>query len=257
MPTYKRLFLRGLAALLPTLVTIVILVKLVAFVNNNFGKYIGTGLTYAAAWAFGDPFSPDEDEIGAYMDKAGVSQKEAIRRLRDENFKRVAQSWQMSVIGFFVAVVIVCIIGLFLASFVGRRLWRMVENTLTQVPLVKQIYPHVKQITDYVFGERKIGFSRVVAVQYPRKGIWALGFVTGPAIQVLRQTNPDYITIFIPSSPTPLTGYVITAHKEDTIDVPISVDQAFRYIISGGVITPDQKLPSLDGTGLAESGKDS
>lgn len=256
--TSKRLFLRGLVALLPTLVTLIILIKLVTFIDANFGRYIATGLTHALGATSKQLFRPTAKQLDAYLAERGIStstfgkeayeqrEQQAIQELRQANMDDVANGWQMAVLGFLLTLIIVCIIGFVLASFVGRRLWRLAETTITQVPGVKQIYPYVKQVTDYIFGERRVAFSRVVAVQYPRKGVWSVGFVTGPALEPLRRLDDSYMTIFMPSSPTPLTGYVITVLKADTIDVPITVDQAFRFIISGGVLTPDVALPGLE-----------
>ena len=82
-------------------------------------------------------------------------------------------------------------------------------------------------------------FSRVVAVEYPRKGIWSLGLVTGPGMRTVHeQLGGDLLTVFIPSSPTPVTGYTITVRRNEVIDLPMSIDDAFRFTISGGVIMP-------------------
>jgi len=224
LTTSKRLFLRGLGALLPTLITIVILTKLVQFLYNSFGQYISLGLIELVVWLTGNQAHREE----------------------------LAASWQMPVIGFLVAAVFVCVIGLLLASFIGRRLWRMVEAVITSIPLVKQIYPYVKQVTDYVFGERRMDFSQVVAVQYPRKGIWSVGFVTGPPIRDLGEMSDGLMTVFIPSSPTPFTGYVITVPREDAVDLSITIDQALRYIVSGGVITPGIEIAGLAGCASVE-----
>ncbi len=79
----------------------------------------------------------------------------------------------------------------------------------------------------------------MVAVQYPRKGIWSLGLVTGPGMRTLHQNlGGDLLTVFIPSSPTPVTGYTITVNRRDVIDLPISIDNALRFTVSGGVIMP-------------------
>jgi len=195
-------------------------------------------------------FQPSPEEVDAYAQQKGINLKSLDRIRRQEAESEIAAklwsrkqaaaatSWQVSVIGFLVALVLTCVIGLFLASFVGRRLWRLGENALTRVPFFKQIYPYAKQVTEYVFGERKLDFSQVVAVQYPREGIWSVGFVTGPSPQDIARVDPTYVSVFMPTSPTPLTGFVINARKEDMIKLQVTIDQAFRYIISGGVITP-------------------
>ena len=82
-------------------------------------------------------------------------------------------------------------------------------------------------------------FSRVVAVEYPRKGVWSIGLVTGPGMRTLQNANEGvYLTVFIPSSPTPVTGYTITVRRDEVIDLPVHVDDALRFTVSGGVIMP-------------------
>jgi len=83
----------------------------------------------------------------------------------------------------------------------------------------------------------------VVAVEYPRKGIWSIGLATNPGMRTLHEsTGEDLLTVFIPSSPTPVTGYTITVGRDKIIDLPMSIDEALRFTISGGVIQPDHQL---------------
>jgi uncharacterized membrane protein len=85
-------------------------------------------------------------------------------------------------------------------------------------------------------------------VEYPRKGIWSVGFLTGDPLQSIQQKIPDSVTIFIPSSPTPFTGYTITVPRKDTIDLPMTVEEAIRFAVSGGVLVPDhQAITSKSG----------
>lgn len=251
----KRLFLRGLGTLLPTLLTLIILIKLIGFVYENFGKYIGMGLVQTAGWVHRDLGKPSQEQLSAYMESRGIDKTkispkqraQIVHKVRQKVLRDIGQTWQVAILGFFLALVLVWVLGVFLASIFGRKLWQMLENTIVKIPVFKQIYPYVKQVTDYVFGERKLEFARVVSVPYPRKGIWSLGFVTGPAIEPLNELSEDgkgCLTVFIPTSPTPLTGFVITVPKAEVIDLPLTIDQAFRYILSGGVITPDTEIPS-------------
>jgi len=119
------------------------------------------------------------------------------------------------------------------------------------VPLVKQVYPSVKQVTDFLVGgsdDQKMSFNRVVAVEYPRKGLWSIGLVTGSTMQSIQdRTGRACMTIFVPSSPTPFTGYVIIVPREDTIDLSVTIEEALRFTISGGVvIPPSQQIPDPD-----------
>ncbi|MHC4584248.1 MAG: DUF502 domain-containing protein, partial [Planctomycetota bacterium] len=108
-----------------------------------------------------------------------------------------------------------------------------------------KVYPYVKQVTDFLFAHEekgKIPFSRVVAVEYPRKGIWSLGLVTGSGLnKVVDNVRKEFLTILIPTSPTPFTGFVIMVPKKQTIDLDMTIEEAFRFTVSGGVIAPGQK----------------
>jgi len=150
-----------------------------------------------------------------------------------------------SVVGFLIALIAVCVVGALLASVVGRTLWRMVEKFIMNTPVLSKVYPYVKQVTDFLFAreeQEKLPFSRVVAVEYPRKGIWSLGLVTGSGLEkVVDNVRKEFLTVLIPTSPTPFTGFVIMAPKEQTIDLDMTIEEAFRFTVSGGVITPGQK----------------
>ncbi len=133
-------------------------------------------------------------------------------------------------------------VGVLLASVVGKSLWRIIERFIMNTPFLKQVYPYVKQITDFMFAqeEQKSFFSKVVAVEYPRKGIWSIGFVTGPGLKnVSDKVKKEILSVLIPTSPTPFTGFVIMVPKKETIEMDMTIEQALRFMVSGGVILPD------------------
>ena len=114
---------------------------------------------------------------------------------------------------------------------------------MVAVPIIRKVYPYIKQLVDFLFSENDTPkFSGVVAVEYPRKGIWSVGFMTGESLKSIEEKLPDSVTIFIPSSPTPFTGYTITVSKKDTIDLPLTVEEAIRFAVSGGVLVPDHQV---------------
>ena len=232
---FRRFFLRGLAAVLPTLLTVSILIYVFSKIQDYIGQYINIGLYWLIAKIWMLVENPTD---------------EASRRLLANHIKDYWETWSRYWwwLGFVLAFVAIYIFGRFVGSFIGRAIWRMVEATFLKLPLVRQLYPYVKQVTDFLFSEQKIEFSRVVAVEYPRKEVWSLGLVTGPAMRTLSDaTGEDLLTVFIPSSPTPVTGYTITVKRSDVIDLPLSVDDALRFTISGGVITPfNQKAARTD-----------
>jgi len=171
---------------------------------------------------------------------------------RNEAVKQIWRNFWVegwgSIAGFLIALVAVCIVGALLASVVGKTLWRMTEKFIMNTPLLRRVYPYVKQVTDFVLTqeEQKRMFSKVVAVEYPRKGIWSIGLVTGSGLKnVVDNVEKEFLTILIPNSPTPVTGYVIMVPKEETIALDMSIEEAFRFAISAGVITPiGQRVPA-------------
>ncbi|HET6430173.1 MAG TPA: DUF502 domain-containing protein [Phycisphaerae bacterium] len=225
---FRRFFFRGLAAVLPPLLTIMILVYVFNFVQNKLGKHIDTAVKWVVVQYIGL-------SQGLAFDLTG----------RDEIWAKVQKFWgdyHLSWIGIILALVLIYILGRFLASYVGRALWRMVERALGRTPVVRQIYPSVKQVTDFLLREPAISFGHVVAVEYPRKGIWSLGFVTGSGMRRLEdRLGSDLLTVFVPSSPTPVTGYTITVRREEVVDLPLTMDEALRFTVSGGVLTPLQQ----------------
>ncbi|MHC4574801.1 MAG: DUF502 domain-containing protein [Planctomycetota bacterium] len=210
---FKSYFLRGLAVLLPTVLTIWIFVGAFGVVHDNISVHIKNGLE-------------------RLITLAGGSETELDRLWVD-----VA----LTVAGFLIALVAVCILGAILASVVGRTLWRVIEKFIMNTPLLRRVYPYIKQVTDFVLTqeEQKRMFKRVVAVEYPRKGVWSLGFVTGSGLEtVMDNVKKEFLTVLIPTSPTPFTGFVIIVPQKHAIELNMKVEEALRFIVSGGVVTP-------------------
>lgn len=240
--SFRHFFLRGLGILLPTVLTVWILVAAYNFVDEKIASHINDGVRWLIAQS--------TDYSAEQVDEFWRSVK-----LGD---------WQvLNVVGLFVALVAIFLIGRLLGGFIGRRLYEQGERLLLRVPLFKQVYPYVKQVTDFFVGEKdeRAKFNNVVAVQYPRKGIWSIGLVTGDTMQSIEnQADTPCMTIFIPSSPTPFTGYVITVPVSDTVELPITIDEALRFCVSGGVIVPQSQVireHAGDGPGGDEAGDES
>ncbi len=134
-------------------------------------------------------------------------------------------------------------LGKFVAAGIGRMLINWLEVLIQRLPLVSNVYGSVKQVTDFVLSEREIEFNRVVAVEYPRKGIWSVGFVTGESMADIRAAaNEPVLTVLMPTSPMPVTGFTITVMKSEAVDLNITVDQAIQFVVSCGVVVPKQQL---------------
>jgi uncharacterized membrane protein len=145
------------------------------------------------------------------------------------------------------AVSILVIVLYFLGQLVTNRLgaWgvRKFESALVgRVPLVSNVYSSVKQVTDFLFTERTIEYNRIVAIEYPRRGIWSLGFVTGDSmLEMTTAAGEPLVTILVPTSPMPVTGYTLNVPKTEIIDLNITIDQAFQFCISCGVLVPESQ----------------
>ncbi|MDT8300644.1 MAG: DUF502 domain-containing protein [Sedimentisphaerales bacterium] len=230
----KSYFFRGLAVLLPTILTIGIFVWGYQFIQNNISVHINRGLVRVHMFSMGLEWNPE----GSEEEKKYWAEQKQIWT------KYWVDGWG-SIAGFLIALIAVCIIGALFASVVGRTLWRMVEKFIMNTPVLSKVYPYVKQVTDFLFAQEeqeKLPFSRVVAVEYPRKGIWSLGLVTGSGLtKVVDNVRKEFLTVLIPTSPTPFTGFVIMVPKKQTMDMDMTIEEAFRFTVSGGVITPGQK----------------
>ena len=235
---FKSGFLTGIAALLPTILTLLIIVKALEFVDRHIGRHIRGGLLFVTFHAVGKEQIAEHLGLGAEAKSTQVYQK---------FYEVYGSQWYLAVLSFLVAITLVYFVGFLVASVAGRGVYRLVEAGFVRLPGVRAVYPYVKQITDVLFSTRTIkDFNRVVAVEYPRRGIYSLGLVTGSGMRAVNDaTKEELVCVFIPSSPTPLTGYTIMVRPEDIIDLPLSVDQAFKFVISGGVIIPPDQLVML------------
>ena len=266
--TFRGYFLRGLAALLPTVVTIWIFVQCYNFVQDNISVYINRGVVRLMV-ASTDWYPPvtDEQKRNYLLKKEPElqAQPELLEaRLEDDAVIKatriqVADKYWVDgpgqIAGFLLALVGVCIVGAILASVVGRTLWRIFENFLEKTPVLRKIYPYIKQITDVILAEKKLTFMRVVAMQYPREGTWSVGLVTGSGLKKVNEnTTREYLTIFLPTSPTPFTGYVMMTPKDETIELDMTIEEALRFTVSGGVITPSTPLPGSEEKLLGKTG---
>lgn len=131
------------------------------------------------------------------------------------------------------------LLGKMLAVGLGRIIWHYFERLITQLPIIRNVYSSVKQVTDFAFNENEMTFTRIVAVEYPRKGIWSMGFVTGEGMSDIRDAAGEPIlTVLMPTSPMPATGFTISVPKSETIDLNITIDQAVQFCVSCGVVIP-------------------
>jgi len=238
---FKRFFFRGLGILLPSIVTLWILWQAFSFLLKTVAGPINRGIHWAFVWAA--PRIVGEGGMPSWYMKGDA--KGSV-----EGFRKVwAQYPALDAIGLLVAMGLVYLIGMLLGGFFGRQVYSRVEALIARVPGFKQIYPHVKQVVDLIMGEKAMAFNRVVLVEWPRREVWTLGFVTGNSLQGAREAGGgEMVSVFVPTTPTPFTGFVVNVRADDVKDMPLSMDEALRFVITAGVLTPekDKPLSALD-----------
>jgi uncharacterized membrane protein len=151
-------------------------------------------------------------------------------------------------IGALLTLLVVFLTGLITANIIGQKLVRFWEGLLSRIPVVKSIYYSVKQVSDTLFSGSGEAFRKVLLVRYPHPEAWSLAFQTGtPARQIGELLPDEYVSVFIPTAPSPVNGFFFFVKKSATIELDISVDDALKYIVSMGVVPPQQRHPNLVG----------
>jgi len=142
-------------------------------------------------------------------------------------------------LGVLLTVVIVLVTGVLAANFIGERLVRIWNELLHRIPFVSSIYSSVKQVSDTLFSSGGQAFRKALLVQWPREGMWTIGFLTGlPGGEVANHLPGDFLSVYVPTTPNPTGGYFVILARKDVIELDMSVDQALTYIISMGVVAP-------------------
>jgi uncharacterized membrane protein len=129
--------------------------------------------------------------------------------------------------------------GVFAANMVGQWWLRQGSRVLNKIPIVKSIYNSVKQVSDTLFSSSGNAFREAVLVQYPRQGSWTIAFVTGkPGGEAALHLSGDYLSLYVPTTPNPTSGFFLMVPRTDVIELEMSVDEALKYVISMGVVAP-------------------
>ncbi|MFY8104466.1 MAG: DUF502 domain-containing protein [Ramlibacter sp.] len=142
-------------------------------------------------------------------------------------------------LGVVLALAILLLVGAVTSNFVGRHLLEWSDRIFNRIPVVRSIYSGVKQVSDTLFSETGNAFRTAVLVQWPRPGVWTIGFVTGsPGGDVANHLTGEFLSVYVPTTPNPTGGYFVMLPKSDCIELRMSVDEALRYVISMGVVVP-------------------
>ncbi len=136
--------------------------------------------------------------------------------------------------------IIILITGLFVANIFGQWWLRQWDKLMNRIPVVRSIYTSVKQVSDTLFSGSGHAFSKALLIRYPHTEAWAMAFLTGrPGGEVAAKLNGDYVSVFIPTTPNPTSGFFMMLPRQHVIELDMSVDNALKYIISMGVVVPD------------------
>ncbi|WP_432799206.1 DUF502 domain-containing protein [Poriferisphaera sp. WC338] len=300
----KKFFFRGLAIVLPTVLTFWLLWVAYQFIDEKIAEPINSGIQSLIVKSSDWPEARNEDFSSDYFaehlsaaQNTRITNKRTSFQTSGENLSgtqidTLMLAWKMeqadivllaresamhawwnsvnvgpfnvlNLIGLVVALAMIYIVGVILSGYIGRRLYGRGEKVLNRIPLIRRVYPSVKQVTDFFVGEDSdpsAKFNRVVAVEYPRKGLWSVGLVTGSTMRTIQEAAQGVcLTVFIPSSPTPFTGYVITVKEQDTIDLDINIEDALKFAVSLGVLVPPSQdsIKSLQSEHSQEVGSNS
>ncbi len=201
----KKYLIAGLLVWLPLAVTIWVLHAVLGLVDGLFGTILTASQTVLPQAAYGP--------------------LEALRRVPG--------------LGLLVVLLLLLGTGMFAANMVGQWWLRQGSRILHRIPIVKSIYSSVKQVSDTLFSSSGNAFREAVLVQYPRPGAWTIAFVTGrPGGEAAEHLSGDYLSLYVPTTPNPTSGFFLMVPRADVIELHMSVDEALKYIISMGVVAP-------------------
>jgi uncharacterized membrane protein len=163
-------------------------------------------------------------------------------------------------LGLIATVLLVFLIGLVTTNIVGRQIMRAVDEALQRIPLVRGIYSTAKQMSDSLLRGREVAFQQVVLVEYPRRGLFQIGFVTGRMGGPLQQqlaakTGERLVNVFVPATPNPMSGYLVLLPERDIQPLGVSVQDGLKLVISGGMVSPTavRELAARSGQAVTET----
>jgi uncharacterized membrane protein len=145
-------------------------------------------------------------------------------------------------LGIIVTLALITIAGLVTTSYVGYKIVQSGEDLVDRIPFVRNIYQAIKKISDSMFMDKRSSFKKVVLVEFPRKGIYTIGFVTGvPIGEIRKKAGQNCISVFLPTTPNPTSGYLIIVPEDELVPMDMSVEEALTFIISVGIVTPSDR----------------
>lgn len=161
--------------------------------------------------------------------------------------ERFQPAYRIPGLGFVLCLLILFLTGIVAQNIIGKRLFDFSEYVMRKIPIVNSIYNSVKQVSDTLFSSSGQAFRKALLIQYPRKGLWTIAFLTGkPGGDVVNYLPGDYLSIYVPTTPNPTSGFFIMLPAEDVYELDMTVDEALKYIISMGVVAPKDKQTQIE-----------
>lgn len=155
------------------------------------------------------------------------------------NYIRAKLGFGIPGLGFLLSIIIVLFTGILTSRFIGREIFLLFEKWYTSLPLIKSIYPAFKQLAVFLLSQKESGFKKVVLAEYPSKGVWSLGFLTNEGLEKINNAfNKEMVAVFVILSPGPFSGFVTFIPKEELRFPDMTVSEALKIVISGGVFNP-------------------
>ena len=152
--------------------------------------------------------------------------------------------------GAILTLLVIVITGFLATNFIGQRLVVWWERLLDRIPVVNSIYSSVKQVSDTLFSSSGNAFRKALLIEYPRRDTWTIAFLTGqPGGDVLRHLDGDYVSVYVPTTPNPTSGFMLILPKAQVVELDMSVDTALKYVISMGVVAPVSKTQTVTANG--------
>ena len=193
--------------------------------------------------------------IGIVLDRVGNPASELFFNFIDQNIRELPTvEIPLQLVSLLIVFLIITALGYFSRIFIGQLFLRFFERILTRLPLISQVYNTVKQLVDTFSQQKKAVFQEVVMIEYPRKGIYAIGFLTNQAKgEVQSLTGENLVNVFVPTTPNPTSGFLLMLPHEDVIPMQMSVADGMKTIISGGAVTPNFEDSGNSNPGINDS----
>jgi uncharacterized membrane protein len=207
----KKYLIAGLLVWLPLAITIWVLLAVLGMLDGMFGSLISAG-----------------------------------QAVLPETARKSLEMLRFPGLGVIVMIAGLLLTGVFATNIFGQWALRQGSGLVNRIPIVKSIYSSVKQVSDTLFSSSGNAFREAVLVQYPRQGSWTIAFVTGkPGGEAAIHLSGDYLSVYVPTTPNPTSGFFLMVPRADVIVLQMSVDEALKYVISMGVVAPPLPQPNL------------